>query len=180
MTFAIAVDRTLASVLGYVVYFFSYSVCAILRVSSGLILKRLEHSACNSLRLNRSGAFFFSTVFFTESTVNGFPPNKEIRSSAVFLSLNPLSLYKNGVWKYFDPATAFHSACIPFPISATTRKNGVTLKSRISRSLFTTIPSTHVMTRPTEIGVYLVVPAAWFSLYAYFTDNALEKLIPMA
>ena len=50
ITAATADDTTLASVLGYVVSFFSYKDCAISKVSAGLILNSLEHSACNSAR----------------------------------------------------------------------------------------------------------------------------------
>ena len=49
-----------------------------------------------------------------------------------------------------------------------------------SRSRITTIPSTHVITRPTAIAVYERVPAASFSRLPYLTDMTREKLMPIA
>jgi len=54
---AIAFDNTLASVLGYVINFFSYKVCKISNVLLGLILNIFEHSACISAKLKSRGGF---------------------------------------------------------------------------------------------------------------------------
>src|SRR5699024_2480503 len=98
ISFATAVERTRASVLGYVTSFFSYNSCTIRSVSSGLILKRLEQSFWSSARLYKRGGFFFSFFFSIDSTTQERGCSSEryaISSSAFSFSLNPFSLYRS-------------------------------------------------------------------------------------
>ena len=110
ITFAIAVDKTLASVLGYVTSFFSYKFCIISNVSSGLILNLFVHSFCISAKLNRSGAFSFVLLFFISVTIAflSFKDNMKFLASSSFL--NPDSLYNLGDSNILEPSLTFHSA----------------------------------------------------------------------
>ena len=80
----------------YVGSFFSYKSCAICRVSSGLILNRLAHSACSSAKLNKSGAFFLLMPFSTEDTRASFPARLSKKTFASSSFAKPFSLYKSG------------------------------------------------------------------------------------
>ena len=91
---ATAVLNTLASVRGYVVSFFSYKVCAIDNVSSGLILNLLAHIFCNSARLKSSGAAFLLFFTSTFSILATLPLRKEIKLSASAFFKKPQSLNK--------------------------------------------------------------------------------------
>ena len=93
ISFAIAVDKTLASVLGYVTNFFSYNSCTISNVSSGFILKTLVHSFWSSAKLNKRGAFSFCLDFFN-SVITAFLSFKLNINFLAFSSvLKPVSLY---------------------------------------------------------------------------------------
>ena len=110
ITFATAVERTLASVLGYVTSFFSYNSCITASVSSGFILNLFVHSFCISARLNKSGGFSLDFVFFTSVIFAFFPSNEPINSFASFSFLKPLSLYSFGELYITDFSVTFHSA----------------------------------------------------------------------
>ena len=141
------------------------------KVSSGLILNFLAHSACNSAKLKSIGGFFFSTffsIFFTTAFSHIFSSSINLAASS-FLR-KPLSLYNIGLAKYLEPSTAFHSAVnsvLSLFNPAKILKKGVSVKSLISRSLFTIIPSTQVITLPTATGFHDLVPAASFKSLPY-------------
>ena len=110
ISFATAVDNTLASVLGYVTSFFSYRFCIMSSVSFGFILNLFVHSFCISAKLNNNGGFSFCFVFFSSTILAFFPARLLINSFASFSFLNPVSLYSFGDSYTLDFSVTFQSA----------------------------------------------------------------------